>query len=133
MVSRRTLAWLLAAAIAVFLWNAVATEEVATLYVPAIAGTEDHFARVWVVDASPFVWIRAGKPNTPWLEAVRRQPDVMLYRGERRTPYRAQIREDPESVAYTDVLFRMKYGVLDRLRSLVHRGRPLIPVRLKPR
>jgi len=133
MLSRRTLAWLLAALITVSLWNLVAAQEVATLQVPAMAGTEDHFARVWVVDARPFVWIRAEESDTPWLEAVRRQPDVVLHRGERRIPYRARIRPDPESVSYTDALFREKYGAVEWLLRVVRRGRPPIPVRLEPR
>lgn len=93
---------------------------------------EEYYARVWVVDAKPFVWIRAETPTRNWLEPLRENPSVQLWRGEHRLAYQASIREDAESRAYVDQLFRAKYGSVDWLRSYLRRD-ATTPIRLEPR
>lgn len=129
MVTRRNL--LLAAALvaAALAWNAVSALEVATLAVPGLR--DDHYARVWVVDASPYVWIRAETPRRRWLEPLRASPNVFLWRGDRRGAYQARIWEKADAHDYVDGLFRAKYGLADRLRRFGRRS-PTILIRLEP-
>jgi hypothetical protein len=113
-------------------WRTVASLEVVTLDI--LAARKEHYARIWVVDARPFVWIRAESPDRSWLEPRRQNPDVVLWRGGRRIAYHAVFFDDaPEDARYqVDALFREKYGAVDLLRSLVRRT-PTIPIRLDPR
>lgn len=120
---------LIAAAVA---WNTISVQELATLHVPAGESSDDHYARVWVVDARPFVWIRAEAPTRRWLEPLRENPDVFLWRGDQRIAYRAHIWENEEARAKVDALFREKYGTVDAARALLRRN-PTVPIRLDPR
>lgn len=130
MVSRKILLWALCIALGAFAWNAVTVHERAMLRVSTARG--EHYARVWVVDAKPFVWIRAESPKRSWLEPLRENATVQLTRGELRLTYQATVWEDAESRAYVDELFRTKYGNIDWLRSFLRSG-PSTPIRLEPR
>lgn len=131
MITRKVLVWAFVAALAALAWNVISTQEVATLHVLG-PGASHHYARVWVVDAKPYAWIRAETPDRHWLEPLRESPNVYLWRGEQRFAYRAVIREDLESVAFVNELFRQKYGFVDQLRETL-RERHVIPVQLEPR
>lgn len=129
MLSRKMLLWALCIALVAFAWNAVSVQERAMLRVST--AREEYYSRIWVVDAKPFVWIRAESPKRSWLEPLRENPTVQLTRGELRLTYRARIWDDVESRAYVDALFRAKYGKVDWLRSLLRRD-ATIPIRLEP-
>jgi hypothetical protein len=129
MLTRRKLLLALCLVAAALVWNAVSAMEVATLSVPG--ARDDHYARVWVVDAKPYVWIRAETPRRRWLEPLRTNPNVWLWRGGRRHPYRARIWEETDAHAYVDELFRAKYGLLDGIRRFGRRE-PTILIRLEP-
>lgn len=130
MVSHKVLLWALCIALGAFAWNAVTVQERAMLRVST--AREQHYARVWVVDTKPFVWIRAETPKRNWLEPLRENPTVELWRGDLRLSYQASIFEDAESRAYVDALFRAKYGNVDWLRSLLRRD-VSTPIRLELR
>jgi hypothetical protein len=129
MVSRRTLLLVLLAAAAALGWNKISAQEVATLNVPG-SGMEDYYDQVWVVDARPYVWIRAESPDTTWLDPLRQNPDIYLWRNGERAAYHATIWQEKD-VAHVDKLFRRKYGVMEQLRALV-RTQPTVPIRLEP-
>jgi len=105
--------------------------EVATLYAPGV-GIDDHYTRVWVVEERPYVWIRAEKPTRSWLPAVRANPNVTLTRHGQRAVYHATVREDSQSIAFTNALFRRKYGLADEVREILEQRQP-VPIRLEPR
>jgi hypothetical protein len=131
MLTRTRLLWLLALTLAAFAMNVISSQEVARLYVPA--GNEDqHFARVWVADAPPFVWIRVTPTTRNWIESAGEQPNVTLWRGEQELHLRARIWEQGEGAAYVDPLFRAKYGLMDSVRSWLGSGATVL-VRLEPR
>jgi len=131
MITRKRLLWALALSLAAFSMNVVSTQEVATVYVPG-SRMDEHFARVWVVDAPPFLWIRADATLRGWLEEAGEEPQVTLWRGEQRSIWKARIWDHGDTPAYTDALFRAKYGHVDLVRSLL-RPSPTVPVRLEPR
>lgn len=130
---RRTVFLLLLAGAAWFAWHAAvnAMGETATLYAPGV-GIEDHYTRLWWVEDRPYVWIRAEKPTRSWLPAVRANPNVTLTRDGQRSAWHATLREDGESVAFTNALFREKYGLADELRDLLEDRHP-VPIRLEPK
>jgi hypothetical protein len=132
MVTRKRLLLALCAALAMLGWNTISAQEKAMLHVPG--ARDDYYARLWVVDAKPYVWIRAETPTRSWLEPLRENPDVYLWRGDERKPYHAVIWEHQASDAnaYVDALFREKYGYVDLARSLLRRT-PTVPIRLEPR
>jgi hypothetical protein len=131
MLTPRRLLWALLLSLAALSLNLVHSQEVATLYLPG-RRIDEHFARVWVADAGPYIWVRANPTVVGWLEAAGEAPNVTLWRGEERAAWRARIWEREETAGYVDALFREKYGVTDWLRSQVQRT-PLVPVRLERR
>jgi hypothetical protein len=129
MFTRKTLFLALCAALLALAWNTVSTQEKVMLHV---SGTrDDYYARIWVVEAKPYLWIRADSPRRRWLEPLREYPNVYLWRDGDRRPYHAVIWEDAGSSEYVDQLFREKYGYVDLVRSLLRRS-PSIPIRLDP-
>lgn len=131
MFTRRMLLLALIAALAALTWNTISAQEVATLQVAD--ARDDYYARLWVVDAKPYVWIRAETPTRRWLEPLRANPNVYLWRGNERKRYRAVLWENQatDAHAYVDALFREKYGYVDLFRSLL-RTAPTVPIRLEP-
>ena len=109
--------------------NWIQTVEVATLH--AKTGAEIHAARVLVVDDSPFVWVRAERPDRRWLKAIQSNPEVLLARGDREIAYYAIVSNREGTHETIEALFREKYGVLDTLFGWVSR-RDAVPVRLEP-
>jgi hypothetical protein len=131
MVTRKTLMIALLLAVAALAWNTVKAQEMVTLHVLG-PGTTHHYAQVWVVEAKPYLWIRAERPTRKWLEALRQNPDVFIWRGEERYAYRATIHDDRESREFVDALFREKYGFIDELRAPL-RAKHSIPIQLDAR
>jgi hypothetical protein len=131
MITRKTLTIALLLSLVGLAWNTVKAQEVITLHVLG-PGTTNHYAQLWVVEAKPYLWIRADQPSRKWLEGVRANPDVFVWRGGQRQEYRATIREDRETREYVDGLFREKYGYMDKLREPL-RAKHTIPIQLDPR
>lgn len=132
MFSRRLLLYALCVALGMFAWNTVSAQEKVTLQVEA--AREDYFATLWVVEAKPYLWIRAETPTRHWLQPLRENPNVYVWRGEQRLPFRAVVWEDrgSDAHAYVDGLFREKYGLVDQARALL-RDTPTTLIRLEPR
>lgn len=110
--------------------NWIETVEVATLRAQPV-GLEPYEARVFVVDDPPFVWLRAERPDRPWLQAIEANPEVRLTRGGRDIPYYAIVSNREGTQEKVAALFREKYGVLDALSGWVSH-RDAVPVRLEP-
>jgi hypothetical protein len=132
MITRKTLLLAFCVALGALAWNTIAAQESVTLQVSS--AREDHYAELWVVEAKPYLWLRAETPTRRWLEPLRENPDVMLWRGGQRLFFRAVIWEDKASDAhaFVDGLFREKYGWVDQLRAL-GRTAPTVLIRLEPR
>ena len=92
----------------------------------------DHFTRVFVVDDSANVWVRADRPDRLWLDGLRERPDVTLERADGPIAYRAEIWPGEDAQAYVDGLFRDKYGPVDVVTGILWR-RESVPIRLEPR
>jgi hypothetical protein len=131
MITRKTLLLALLAAVGMLAWNAISAQETVMLQV---SGTrDDYYARLWVVEAKPYFWIRAETPRRRWLEQLRDHPNVFLWRGDQRQGFHAVIWEDRtgDAHAYVDALFRQKYGLVDQARALL-RNEPTVLIRLEP-
>ena len=68
---RKTLVIVLCSAAVWYGWTAFArsASEVVTLHVSG-ARNKDYYARLWVVEARPYLWIRAEKPDRSWLRPL---------------------------------------------------------------
>lgn len=132
MISRKILLWALLVSLGMLAWNKIAAQETVMLQISG--ERDDHYARLWVVEAKPYLWIRAETPKRRWLEPLREHPNVFLWRGDQRLGLHAVIWEDrvSDGHAYVDSLFRQKYGLVDQARSLL-RKEPTILIRLEPR
>ena len=132
MISWKTLLVALCVTLGALAWNTISVQERVTLQVSG--ERDDYYARVWVVDAKPYLWIRAETPTRTWLEPLREHPNVYLWRGAQRLPLRAVIWENQgsDAHAYVDDLFRQKYGLFDQARALL-RTTPTVLIRLDPR
>jgi hypothetical protein len=131
MLSRKVLFFALCTALGMFGWNTISAQETVMLHIPA--EHEDYYATLWVVEAKPYLWIRAETPTRSWLEPLRENPNVYLWRGEVRRRYHAVIWENRggDAHAYVSALFREKYGWFDYARSLL-RTTPTTLIRLEP-
>ena len=132
MFTRKIFLWALITALAALAWNTISAQEMATLEFSD--PLDDYYEQLWVVDAKPYVWIRAEAPTRSWLEPLRQNPNVYLWRNGVRHPYRAVVWDDQatDAHAYVDALFREKYGYMDVFRSFL-RSAPTVPIRLEPR
>ena len=86
------------------------------------------FTTLWIVDIHEEPWLRAGDPESTWLQRLKVHPEVFLTRGGERKPYVAEVVEfESERVNY---LMREKYGVADQLVSLLHDPDEVVAIRL---
>lgn len=133
-VLRRILVWVLVLALA--LGGAIygASElggEVVTLHTHD-DGKEAQ-TRLWVVDDGGFQYLRAGNPGSGWLRRVRLDPEVVVERNGVATHYRAvPVLDDPEQPARIHALMREKYGIADRIVSVLGDRSLSVAVRLVP-
>ena len=129
---QKTLVIILCSVAAWYGWTAFArsAREVVTLRVSDVRN-KDYYARLWVVEERPYLWIRAESPDRRWLPPLRERSSVTLWRGDRRSRYDARAWEDPDARRYVDALFREKYGLADLARDWLL-DRQTIPIRLTP-
>jgi hypothetical protein len=130
-LTRKTLLIALCVLAVWYAWTSVgasATRTV-TLTVADEDHNETHFARVWVVEDRPYLWIRAERPDRSWLGPAREGHIVTLSDGRERARYVPTVWDDDESREFVSELFREKYGVVDRVRSALF-IRHSVPVRL---
>lgn len=127
---RKTLVILLCGAAAWYGWTVFSRSERVTLHLSDVRH-EDYYARIWVVDERPFLWIRAERPDRTWLAPLRESSSVTITRGARRARYAAEVWQGQDAREHVDALFRAKYGFADLVRAwLFHRE--TVPIRLTP-
>lgn len=83
---------------------------------------------LWVIDVHKEPWLRAGDPESTWLERLQVHPEVFLTRNGERKPYVAEVAEF-ESVR-VNYLMREKYGYADQIVSLLHDPDEVVAIRL---
>jgi len=130
-VSRGKLVFLVIALVVFVGWKnfSRSAHETALLHIPLV-GNQDTYARVWVVEDTRNVWIRAESPQRVWLKFLRDNPVVELRREGSSVDYRAIVIDTADARAYVDPMFRRKYGTADELRAMMS-TRDTIPVRLE--
>lgn len=129
---RKLLLLLLALVAAFVLAIALASElggEVVTLYTEDSAGAE-RSTSLWIVDREGFQYLRAGDGSSAWLERLRAKPAVRLERAARTERYQAVLA--PELTPDIDAQMAEKYGLADRLVSLMRDPAKSMAVRLVP-
>ncbi len=96
-------------------------------------GAKEAVTRLWVVEDAGFEYLRAGDPGSGWLRRIISDPEVVVERNGVEKRYRAvPIMDDPTQPARIHALMREKYGVADRIVSLLGDRSLSIAVRLVP-
>jgi hypothetical protein len=92
-------------------------------------GRGEKFATsLWVVDVDGSPMLRAGNPDSEWLDRIRAEPAVALIRDELRTNYQAEI--IPDYAAKLNELMRERYGIADQIVSVLQEKDEVVAVRL---
>jgi len=84
--------------------------------------------KLWVVEMHEEPWLRAGDPESAWLQRLSTMSDVVLIRGGERLPYVAEI--SPDEVDRVNELMREKYGLADVVVGTLHDPAAVVAVRL---
>jgi hypothetical protein len=87
---------------------------------------------LWVVDDAGFAWLRGSRPVSGWLARIDQNPIVLVERGGRLIRYRAVPVRQPLVRDRIHALMREKYGMADRLVSVLRDPAQSVPVRLEP-
>src|SRR5262245_19279784 len=96
------------------------------------AGGVGSETRLWVVDDAGRAWLRAGLPDSSWLQRIRAVPEVVLRRANHELRYRAVPLPDAAATERINALMRERHGLWDRWISLIHDDARCIAVRLDP-
>jgi hypothetical protein len=123
---------LLALVVAFVVTIAAASEfggEVVTLYTRDSSGNEVGTS-LWVVDTGGFQYLRAGDRSAGWFERLRREPAVRVERGGKAASYQAL--PTPDMTRTIDQLMAEKYGLADRVVSIIRDPESSMAVRLVP-
>jgi hypothetical protein len=86
---------------------------------------------LWIVDIHGDSWLRAGDPNAAWLQRIEINPEILLFRDDEILPVSAEL-VDEYGAAINEAM-REKYGLADRLVSLLHDDDEVVPIRLTER
>jgi len=124
--------WLLIAVLAFVALVVIASEyggEVVKLQTADQMGVTTNTS-LWVVDDAGAIWLRAGNPNSAWLERLTAYPEVKLLRDGEWRDYRAT--PVPGGADRINSLMAEKYGWAESVVSLLHDSSGVIPVRLDP-
>ncbi len=89
--------------------------------------------RLWVVEDAGFPWLRAGDSGSGWLQRIENEPQVVVTRGDQDIEYLAIPVRDPAMRDRIHSLMREKYGLADRVVSLLGDRSQSVPVRLEQR
>jgi len=103
--------------------------EVVTLYTHDAAG-EEHATHLWVVDEGDELWLRAGMPDSGWLERIAVDPQVEVERAGARGRYLAV--PFPERRDMVHRRMAEEYGWADTVVGLMRDGSKSVAVRLDP-
>ncbi len=104
--------------------------EVIILHTHTVSG--EKRTRLWVVDDAGFAWLRASRPGSGWLARIERNPIVLVERGGRLLRFRGAPVRQPQVRDRIHALMREKYGMADRLVSVLRDPAQSVPVRLEP-
>ena len=91
---------------------------------------EVHETRLWITRIDGADYLRAGNPQSGWLERLRASPEVEVVRVNTATRYRAQPVQ--EMSAAVDARLAEEYGWGDRLIGLIRPEGQSVAVRLDP-
>jgi hypothetical protein len=89
--------------------------------------------RLWVIEDGDRLWLRAGDPESRWLQRLRVKPEVELERGGETRSYRAVPVDDPDVRTWLNASLAEKYGWADRFVSILGDHSVCVPTRLDPR
>jgi hypothetical protein len=103
--------------------------EVVTLSTRGSDG-ERYETQLWVIEEGGDLYLRAHFARAMWLARIRNQPEVDLRRGEASQSFLAGPVDDPEIRRAVNRAMAAKYGLADRLASLVWNPKRSIPVQL---
>lgn len=103
--------------------------EVVVLHTRDERGAE-RSTSLWVVDRQGFQYLRAGNGASAWLERLRQNPEVDVERAGESARYQAV--PAPELTPEIDAMMAEKYGVADRIVSLIRDPSKSMAVRLVP-
>jgi hypothetical protein len=96
-------------------------------------GQGEAATRLWVVDDGGAQYLRAGNPGSGWLVRIQANPDVVVERNGVPVRYVAvPVTGDASQPARIHSLMREKYGVADRLVSILGDRSKSVAVRLDP-
>lgn len=132
---RRFLGWtiglVLAAALAVFGLQMVASETGEVVVLHTSADGAEQTTRLWVVELDGDLWLRSGGGDSGWYARLVAEPRVRLEREGRLASYTAE--PDPARRDAINAAMREKYGWRDRIIEILLGGRDAaVPVRLRP-
>ncbi|MCA9512831.1 MAG: hypothetical protein KC560_19130 [Myxococcales bacterium] len=111
--------------------------EVVTLHTRDAAGGEFE-TQLWIARVAGDDYLRASSPDNHWLERLRARPRVELSRSRHALPeaererFEAVVADAPDVRAAVNEAFARKYGLADRLWSLVADRSSAVAVRLVP-
>jgi hypothetical protein len=89
--------------------------------------------RLWVIEDGDRLWLRAGDPESRWLQRLRVKPEVELERGGETRSYQAVPVDDPDVRTWLNASLAEKYGWADRFVSILGDHSVCVPTRLDPR
>ena len=129
--AKRTLWLLLTLFAGVLILQGVASEsgEVVVLSTQG-SGDEPEETRLWVVDLDGFQYLRAGQPESAWLNRLQATSRVGVERGDDRMAYDAV--PEPERRDEINALMATKYGWADAFIGKLFGRADATPVRLVP-
>jgi hypothetical protein len=92
-----------------------------------------HETQLWVADLDGTPYLRAGDPESPWLERVRSNPVVELQIRAGVEQFRATLEEDPAVRERLNRVMARKYGLADDIWGFVSDRGQSVPIRLERR
>ncbi len=122
----------LAATLALGLAELMTRGEVVTLI------TEDRYGvhrdtPLWVVERGEVLYLRAARPDAAWVRRGRIHPLVEVRRNGIRSPYVFVPIYDDRIRAFVNEAMARKYGLADRVFTLLADPARTLPIRLEPR
>jgi hypothetical protein len=92
---------------------------------------ERYDTQLWVIEEGGDLYLRAHFARAKWLARLRNQPEVDLRRGAASQSFLAGPVDDAEVRRAVNRAIAAKYGLADRLASLVWNPEKSIPVHLR--
>jgi hypothetical protein len=87
--------------------------------------------RTWVADAEGYTWVEAANPERPFLDDIRRRPDVEMRRAGTVRRCQATVLANPDDHQRIRRLLAEKYGWADRWIGLLTDAADSLALRLE--